>query len=115
MSSCSCQNCVTNSFYHSSFHLGSTDSVFQISRLKERFGFEPSDDQLATSLKISRTELQSKLIECSLAREKLAMSNVRLVMSIAQRYDNMGAEMSDLVQVLNYPFSQGKETSRNLP
>ncbi|XWS57993.1 hypothetical protein CRYUN_Cryun09bG0220900 [Craigia yunnanensis] len=67
-------------------------------RLKERLGCEPSDEQLATSLKISCAELRSKLIECSLAREKLAMSNVRLVMSIAQRYDNMGAEMSDLIQ-----------------
>ncbi|OAY41811.1 RNA polymerase sigma factor sigA isoform X2 [Manihot esculenta] len=68
------------------------------SRLKERLGCEPSDEQLATSLRISRAELQSKLIACSLAREKLAMSNVRLVMSIAQRYDHMGAEMADLVQ-----------------
>ncbi|XP_048127520.1 RNA polymerase sigma factor sigA isoform X2 [Rhodamnia argentea] len=68
------------------------------SRLKERLGWEPSDEQLATSLRISRAELRSRLIECSLAREKLAMSNVRLVLSIAQRYDNMGAEMSDLVQ-----------------
>lgn len=68
------------------------------SRLKEKLGCEPTDEQLATSLMISRTELQSKLIECHLAREKLAMSNVRLVMSIAQRYDNMGAEMADLVQ-----------------
>ncbi|XP_010550940.1 PREDICTED: RNA polymerase sigma factor sigA [Tarenaya hassleriana] len=68
------------------------------SRLKERLGCEPSDDQLAMSLKISRAELQTRLMECHLAREKLAMSNVRLVMSIAQRYDNMGAEMSDLVQ-----------------
>ncbi|XWS42821.1 hypothetical protein CRYUN_Cryun16bG0047200 [Craigia yunnanensis] len=67
-------------------------------RLKERLGCDPSDEQLATSMKISRAELQSKLIECSLAREKLAMSNVRLVMSIAQRYDNIGAEMSDLIQ-----------------
>ncbi|OMP05985.1 RNA polymerase sigma-70 [Corchorus olitorius] len=68
------------------------------SRLTERLGCEPSDEQLATSLKITRAELRSKVIECSLAREKLAMSNVRLVMSIAQRYDNMGAEMSDLIQ-----------------
>nr|XP_004307835.2 PREDICTED: RNA polymerase sigma factor sigA [Fragaria vesca subsp. vesca] len=68
------------------------------SRLKEKLGCEPSVEQLATSLRISRTELQSKLIQCSLAREKLTMSNVRLVMSIAQRYDNMGAEMADLIQ-----------------
>lgn len=69
-------------------------------RLKERLGCEPSAEQLAASLGISRSVLQSKLIESSLAREKLAMSNVRLVMSIAQRYENMGAEMADLVQVL---------------
>ncbi|XP_047330204.1 RNA polymerase sigma factor sigA-like [Impatiens glandulifera] len=67
-------------------------------RLKERLGCEPSEEQLATSLMISRAELQSKWIECSLAREKLAMSNIRLVISIAKKYDNMGAEMDDLVQ-----------------
>ncbi|KAL1813603.1 hypothetical protein DCAR_0625966 [Daucus carota subsp. sativus] len=68
------------------------------SRLEERLGYEPSEEQLSASLNISRAELQSTLIECSLAREKLAMSNVRLVMSIAQRYENKGAEMADLVQ-----------------
>ncbi|KAK2379764.1 RNA polymerase sigma factor sigF, chloroplastic [Trifolium repens] len=68
------------------------------SRLKEKLGCEPSDDQFATSLKMSRAELRAKIIECSLAREKLTMSNVRLVYSIAQRYDNLGAEMADLVQ-----------------
>lgn len=70
----------------------------QKSRLKERLGCEPSEEQLATSLRISRAELQLKLIEFSLARENLAMNNVRLVMSIAQRYNNMGAEMADLIQ-----------------
>lgn len=69
------------------------------SRLKERLGYEPSDEQLATSMRIPRVELQAVLMECSLAREKLAMSNVRLVMYIAQKYDHMGAELADLVQV----------------
>ena len=70
---------------------------------------------MAASLRMSRAELQSKLIECSLAREKLAMSNVRLVMSIAQRYDNMGAEMADLVQVLlpSPPFPPFGSSSGN--
>lgn len=68
------------------------------SRLKESLGCEPSDEQLAMSLRMTRAELRSKLIECTLAREKLAMSNVRLVMSIAQRYENMGADMADLIQ-----------------
>ncbi|XP_031116464.1 RNA polymerase sigma factor sigA-like [Ipomoea triloba] len=70
----------------------------QKSRLKDRLGCDPSEEQLAVSLRISRTDLKLTMIECSLAREKLAMSNVRLVMSIAQRYDNMGAEMADLIQ-----------------
>ncbi|XP_015079150.1 RNA polymerase sigma factor sigA-like isoform X1 [Solanum pennellii] len=70
----------------------------QKASLKERLGCEPSDDQLAVSLKMSLADLRSTLMECSLAREKLAMSNVRLVMSIAQRYDSMGTEMADLIQ-----------------
>lgn len=70
----------------------------QRARLKEKLGCEPSEKQLATSLRMSRAELQANVIDCSLARERLAMSNVRLVMSIAQRYDNMGADMADLIQ-----------------
>lgn len=73
--------------------------------MKVRLGCEPSDEQLASSLRMSCAELRSKMIECSLAREKLAMSNVGLVMSIARKYDNLGAEMADLVQVI--PISVG--------
>ncbi|PWA76789.1 RNA polymerase sigma-70 [Artemisia annua] len=68
------------------------------SRLKERLGSEPTEKQLAAALKISRVELQTKQIECTLAREKLALSNIRLVMSVAQKYKHMGADMSDLIQ-----------------
>ncbi|XP_076914875.1 RNA polymerase sigma factor sigA-like [Bidens hawaiensis] len=68
------------------------------SRLKDKLGCEPSEAQLAASMKISRAELQRKQIECKLAREKLAMSNIRLVMSVAQKYANMGVEIGDLIQ-----------------
>lgn len=68
------------------------------SRLKDRLGCEPSDEQLALSLTMTLAELRSKLMEYILAREKLTMSNVRLVMSIAQRYENMGVDMADLIQ-----------------
>ncbi|KAJ0970947.1 hypothetical protein J5N97_018906 [Dioscorea zingiberensis] len=67
-------------------------------RLKKRLGFEPSDNELASSLKISPTELHLMLLECSLARERLAMKNIRLVISIAQKYKNTGPAMADLVQ-----------------
>ncbi|PWA69049.1 RNA polymerase sigma-70 [Artemisia annua] len=67
-------------------------------RLKTKLGCEPSEEQLANSMRISRTNLRTIQIECTLARQKLTLSNVRLVMSIAQRYDNMGAQMADLIQ-----------------
>lgn len=73
---------------------------YAIFRLKTKLGSEPSEEQLATSMRISRTNLRTIQIECTLARQKLTLSNVRLVMSIAQRYDNMGAQMADLIQVM---------------
>ncbi|KAK9060988.1 hypothetical protein SSX86_018168 [Deinandra increscens subsp. villosa] len=68
------------------------------SSLKERLGIEPSEKQLADFLKISQVDLQAKQMECTLAREKLTLSNIRLVMSVAQKYKHMGADMSDLIQ-----------------
>ncbi|XP_076895407.1 RNA polymerase sigma factor sigA-like [Bidens hawaiensis] len=68
------------------------------SSLKERLGTEPSEKQLADFLKISQVDLQTKQFECTLAREKLTLSNIRLVMSVAQKYKHMGADMSDLIQ-----------------
>lgn len=38
--------------------------------------------------------------ESFLAREMLTMSNLRLVISIAQKYDNLGVELADLIQVM---------------
>ncbi|KAI7749326.1 hypothetical protein M8C21_023661, partial [Ambrosia artemisiifolia] len=68
------------------------------SSLKERLGTDPSEKQLADFLKISQVDLQTKQMECTLAREKLTLSNIRLVMSVAQKYKHMGADMSDLIQ-----------------
>ncbi|KAL6001799.1 hypothetical protein ACLOJK_041777 [Asimina triloba] len=67
-------------------------------KLKERLGYEASDEQLASSLRISCAELRAQMIKCSLAREKLAMGNIRLVGSIARNYKNMGIEINDLIQ-----------------
>ncbi|EAZ41616.1 hypothetical protein OsJ_26150 [Oryza sativa Japonica Group] len=70
----------------------------QRSKLKEKLGNEPSYKQLAHSLKISPPELRSRMHESFLAREMLTMSNLRLVISIAQKYDNLGVELADLIQ-----------------
>ncbi|KAM0009511.1 putative RNA polymerase sigma-70 region 3, RNA polymerase sigma-70 region 2 [Helianthus debilis subsp. tardiflorus] len=72
------------------------------SSLTESLGSEPSEVQLAASMKISRAELKIIQIECKLAREKLTISNIRLVMSVAQKYANMGVEIGDLIQVSNW-------------
>nr|AKC88646.1 sigma factor [Pelargonium tetragonum] len=68
------------------------------SSMQERLGYEPTDQQLATSLDISNYELQTKLLDSYRAREKLAQNNVRLVISIAKKYENKGSPMADLVQ-----------------
>lgn len=70
----------------------------QRSKLKEKLGNEPSYKQLAQSLRISAPELRTRMRESFLAREMLTMSNIRLVISIAQKYDNLGVELADLIQ-----------------
>lgn len=70
----------------------------QRSKLKEKLGNEPSYKQMAQSLRISTPELRSRMRESFLAREVLTMSNIRLVISIAQKYDKLGVELSDLIQ-----------------
>uniref|UniRef100_A0A0E0EIC4 RNA polymerase sigma-70 domain-containing protein n=1 Tax=Oryza meridionalis TaxID=40149 RepID=A0A0E0EIC4_9ORYZ len=70
----------------------------QRSKLKEKLGNEPSYKQLAHSLNLSPPELRSRMRESFLAREMLTMSNLRLVISIAQKYDNLGVELADLIQ-----------------
>lgn len=72
------------------------------SRLKFKLGYEPSDAQWAASKNMSVVELNAKLTESSIATEKLALSNIRLVVSIARMYRNMGIEMADLIQVLTH-------------
>ncbi|PWZ25537.1 hypothetical protein Zm00014a_003066 [Zea mays] len=70
----------------------------QRSKLKEKLGNEPSYKQLAQSLRISAPELRARMRESFLAREMLTMSNIRLVISIAHKYDNLGVDLADLIQ-----------------
>lgn len=70
----------------------------QRSKLKVKLGNEPSYKQMAQSLRISTPELRSRMRDSFLAREVLTMSNLRLVISIAQKYDKLGVELPDLIQ-----------------
>jgi RNA polymerase primary sigma factor len=75
---------------------------FKETQIKVKLGYEPSDAQWAASKNMSVVELNAKLTESSIATEKLALSNIRLVVSIARMYRNMGIEMADLIQVLTH-------------
>lgn len=68
------------------------------SRLKVKLGYEPSDAQWAASMNMSVIELNAKLMKSAIAAENLALSHIRLVVSIARKYRNMGFEMEDLIQ-----------------
>eukprot|EP00252_Welwitschia_mirabilis_P023537 TRINITY_DN667_c0_g1_i3.p1 TRINITY_DN667_c0_g1~~TRINITY_DN667_c0_g1_i3.p1 ORF type:complete len:414 (+),score=67.70 TRINITY_DN667_c0_g1_i3:376-1617(+) len=68
------------------------------SRLKAKLGFEPTKAQWAASVNMSLVELNATLMEYSTAKEKLKMSNIRLVLSIARKYENLGLEMGDLIR-----------------
>nr|AKC88648.1 sigma factor [Pelargonium x hortorum] len=68
------------------------------SSLQEKLGYEPTDRQVAMSLDISSSELHTKLFDSYRAREKIAKSNVRLVISIAKNYEGKGGQMGCLVQ-----------------
>lgn len=68
------------------------------SRLKVKLGYEPSDAQWAASMNMSVIELNAKLMKSAIAAEKLALSHIRLVVSIARKYRDMGFEMEDLIQ-----------------
>ncbi|GJX67161.1 hypothetical protein Tco_0302888 [Tanacetum coccineum] len=47
-------------------------------RLKKKLGSEPSEEKLATSMRIPRTNLRTIQIECTLARQKLTLNMIHL-------------------------------------
>lgn len=44
-------------------------------------------------------ELEAKLHEAELARDRMVMANLRLVVSVVKQYNCEGLEISDLIQV----------------
>lgn len=67
-------------------------------KLKKILGCEPPDEMWAMSVKLPFRELQSKLREADRARDHMFMSNLKLVVSVAKKYNNCGVSMADLIQ-----------------
>ncbi|MCO5567474.1 hypothetical protein L7F22_021166 [Adiantum nelumboides] len=65
--------------------------------LKRKLGYDPSYELWAESVKLSTEELIRMVREGELARNKMVHSHLRLVVSVARSYENLGVDLSDLV------------------
>lgn len=59
---------------------------------------EPSAQEWAVSVGLTVTELNQQLRQGKRAKDKMVAANLRLVVSIAKKYQNQGLEFLDLVQ-----------------
>eukprot|EP00250_Pteridium_aquilinum_P015901 c22828_g1_i1 orf=492-2081(+) len=67
-------------------------------KLATLLGHEPSDEMWASSVDLSISQVQSKILEADRARDQMFVSNLRLVFSVANKYTGLGVTLSDLIQ-----------------
>jgi RNA polymerase nonessential primary-like sigma factor len=66
--------------------------------LTQQLNRQPTDDELATSLAQTEAEVQSIRNQGELAQHNMVTANLRLVVSIAKKYQNSNLELLDLIQ-----------------
>ncbi len=66
--------------------------------LEEKLGRKSEEDQFAQAANLELSELKNCLLQGRKAKEKIIVSNLRLVVSIAKKYQNRGVEFLDLIQ-----------------
>ncbi|CAM9221727.1 unnamed protein product [Ascophyllum nodosum] len=67
-------------------------------RLSERLGRSPTPVEWAESCCMTVPELQDSLQVCRSAKEAMIRANMRMVISIARKYQNLGVPLADLIQ-----------------
>ncbi|MBC1221529.1 RpoD/SigA family RNA polymerase sigma factor [Nostoc sp. UCD121] len=70
---------------------------------------QPSDLELATSLGQNVAELQSVVQQGQKAKQKMVTANLRLVVSVAKKYQNHNLEFLDLIQEGTLGLHKGVE------
>ena len=68
-----------------------------------------SDVQLAAALEQPLEQLKAELHSGQLARERMLVCNLRLVVSVAKRYMNQGLTLEDLIQEGNLGLIRATE------
>ncbi|MEM1169162.1 MAG: sigma-70 family RNA polymerase sigma factor [Cyanobacteria bacterium P01_H01_bin.35] len=67
-------------------------------KLEEKLKRSPNETEWAAVVKMSTLELRERLRKGKLAQKKMVTANLRLVTSIAKRYQNRGLDFQDLIQ-----------------
>ncbi|NET41007.1 MAG: sigma-70 family RNA polymerase sigma factor [Okeania sp. SIO2B3] len=66
--------------------------------LEKKLKRSPNETEWATAVKMSIPELRDRLQQGRQAKNKMVTANLRLVTSIAKRYQNRGLDFQDLIQ-----------------
>lgn len=77
--------------------------------LSKQLGRKPDESEWAFALNMSIIEFRHRLRKGQKAKEKMIISNLRLVVSIAKKYQNLGLEFQDLIQEGNVGLIRATE------